>query len=90
MYDGYYGKITSDVYAAAIELRGDDDTCGEERVLHAEPSLVCWTRASGILGWGRSNRYLGRSACRGDKRIWRRRFRSEFSDALFERQSKGI
>jgi hypothetical protein len=40
MYDGYYGKITSDVYAAAIQLRGDDDTCWEERVPLAEPPLI--------------------------------------------------
>ena len=40
MNDGYCGKITGDVYAAALRLRGDEDTCWEERVPLAEPPLI--------------------------------------------------
>ncbi|MFN0017154.1 MAG: hypothetical protein ACKVP0_02775 [Pirellulaceae bacterium] len=40
MYDGYYGKITPEVYTAAVRLRGDDDSCWEERIPLAEPPLV--------------------------------------------------
>jgi hypothetical protein len=36
----YYGKITSDVYAAALRLRGDDECCWEEKVPLADPPLV--------------------------------------------------
>jgi len=36
----YYGKITPEVYAAALQLRGDDGTCWEENVPLAEPPLV--------------------------------------------------
>jgi hypothetical protein len=38
--DIYYGKITAEVYAEALELRGDDDTCWGERVPLASPALV--------------------------------------------------
>ena len=40
MCDGYYGKITNDVYAAALQFRGDDDTCWEERVPLADPRRI--------------------------------------------------
>lgn len=40
MYDGYYGKITSDVYAAALQIRGDDDACWDERVPLADPPFI--------------------------------------------------
>ncbi len=36
----YYGKITEQVYRAALELRGEDDTCWEERIPLAEPRLM--------------------------------------------------
>jgi hypothetical protein len=38
--NGYYGKITPGVYAAALHLRGDDDCCWEETVPLADPPLV--------------------------------------------------
>jgi hypothetical protein len=40
MHKGYYGKITSEVYEAALRLRGDEDTCWEERIPLAQPPLI--------------------------------------------------
>jgi hypothetical protein len=37
---GYYGTITPEVYAAALHLRGDDETCWEEKVPLTEPPLI--------------------------------------------------
>lgn len=36
----YYGRITKDTYAKALNLRGDDDCCWEEKVPLVDPALM--------------------------------------------------
>ncbi len=40
MCEIYYGKITSDEYEAALQIRGDDGTCWDEMVPLADPPLT--------------------------------------------------
>lgn len=40
MNEGYLGLISAELYAKALEVRGDDDTCWDERLPLEKPRLM--------------------------------------------------